>query len=61
MFLNTLILNPAYFFAYILIIIVSITVHELAHGFAAISQGDVLPASRVILPLIQSSIWVGIR
>jgi Zn-dependent protease len=46
MFLNTLILDPAYFFAYISIIIVSITVHELAHGFAAISQGDDTPRIR---------------
>ncbi|GJD16939.1 peptidase M50 [Rivularia sp. IAM M-261] len=46
MFLNILIRNPGFFFAYITIIIVSITVHELAHGFAAIYQGDDTPRVR---------------
>ncbi len=46
MFLNILIRNPGFFFAYIAIIIVSITVHELAHGFAAIYQGDDTPRVR---------------
>lgn len=43
MFLTTLITNPIFFFRYIAIIIISITLHELAHGFAAISQGDDTP------------------
>ena len=43
MFLSTLISNPIFFFRYIVIIIISITLHELAHGFAAISQGDDTP------------------
>jgi Zn-dependent protease len=42
MFLTALV-NPAFFFAYISIIIISIVVHELAHGFAAINQGDDTP------------------
>ncbi|MGB6298659.1 MAG: site-2 protease family protein [Rivularia sp. (in: cyanobacteria)] len=43
MFLTTLVTNPVNFFRYIVIIIVSITLHELAHGFAAMSQGDDTP------------------
>jgi len=43
MFLNTLIINPVFFFRYIVIIVISITLHELAHGFAAMSQGDDTP------------------
>ena len=43
MFLTTLATDPIFFFRYILIIIISISLHELAHGFAAISQGDDTP------------------
>ena len=43
MFLSTLVTDPIFFFRYILIIIISISLHELAHGFAAISQGDDTP------------------
>ncbi|MGB3637516.1 MAG: site-2 protease family protein [Rivularia sp. (in: cyanobacteria)] len=43
MFINTLVTSPVLFFRYIVIIIISITLHELAHGFAAISQGDDTP------------------
>ena len=43
MFLTTLVTNPVFFFRYIVIIIISITLHELAHGFAAMSQGDDTP------------------
>lgn len=43
MFLNTLVINPVFFFRYVVIIIISITLHELAHGFAAMSQGDNTP------------------
>ena len=43
MFITTLFANPTFFFRYIAIIIISITLHELAHGFAAISQGDDTP------------------
>lgn len=43
MFITTLVNNPVFFFGYILIIIISISLHELAHGFAAISQGDDTP------------------
>jgi Zn-dependent protease len=42
MFLTAFV-NPTLFFAYISIIILSIVVHELAHGFAAINQGDDTP------------------
>ncbi len=40
MFINTLVTNPVFFFRYIVIIIISISLQELAHGFAAMSQGD---------------------
>lgn len=43
MFINTLVTNPVFFFRYIVIIIISISLHELAHGFAAMSQGDNTP------------------
>lgn len=43
MFINTVVTNPVLFFRYIAIIIISITLHELAHGFAAIAQGDNTP------------------
>ena len=43
MFLTTLVTNPVFFLRYIVIIIISITLHELAHGFAAMSQGDDTP------------------
>ena len=43
MFLNTLFANPIFFFRYVVIIIISISLHELAHGFAAINQGDDTP------------------
>ncbi|MEM1393424.1 MAG: site-2 protease family protein [Cyanobacteria bacterium P01_D01_bin.116] len=43
MFIDILFANPVFFFRYIVIIIISITLHELAHGFAAIGQGDSTP------------------
>ena len=43
MFLNRLFEDPAYFFQYLVIIILSICLHELSHGYAAISQGDDTP------------------
>ncbi|AFY56993.1 Zn-dependent protease [Rivularia sp. PCC 7116] len=43
MFLTTLVTHPAFFFRYIVIVIISICLHELAHGFAALSQGDDTP------------------
>jgi Zn-dependent protease len=43
MFINTLISNPIYFLRIVVIIIISITVHELAHGVAALKQGDDTP------------------
>ncbi len=43
LFINELFKDPVYFFRYIVIIIISIVIHELAHGVAAISQGDDTP------------------
>ncbi|MEH2068707.1 MAG: site-2 protease family protein [Nostoc sp.] len=43
MFIETLITEPIYFFRIIIIVIFSITLHELAHGWAAMSQGDNTP------------------
>jgi Zn-dependent protease len=43
MFLEILLTDPLLFIRFILIIIVSITIHELAHGVAALSQGDNTP------------------
>jgi Zn-dependent protease len=43
MFIQTLITEPIYFFRIIVIVILSITLHELAHGWAAMSQGDNTP------------------
>lgn len=45
MFLNHLIENPIYFFRAIVIVVISICLHELAHGIAALSQGDDTPNS----------------
>jgi Zn-dependent protease len=43
MFINILFSHPLYFFRIVFIVIVSITIHELAHGFAALNQGDDTP------------------
>jgi Zn-dependent protease len=43
MFINTLVTNPVYFFRFVVIIIFSIVLHELAHGWVAMSQGDDTP------------------
>ncbi len=43
LFINELFRDPIFFFRYIVIIIISIVIHELAHGVAAISQGDDTP------------------
>jgi len=43
MFINVLFDDPVFFLRYIAIILISITLHELAHGFAAIGQGDNTP------------------
>jgi Zn-dependent protease len=43
LFINRLFQDPIFFFRYIVIIIISIVIHELAHGVAAISQGDDTP------------------
>lgn len=43
MFLEYLTSNPIYFFRIVAVLIISITLHELAHGWAALSQGDDTP------------------
>jgi Zn-dependent protease len=43
MFIKILFTEPIYFFRIIVIVIFSITLHELAHGWAAMSQGDNTP------------------
>ncbi len=43
LFIENLFTQPLYFFRYVLIIVISIVLHELAHGFAALSQGDYTP------------------
>lgn len=43
LFIENLFTNPAHFWRYVVIIIVSIVIHELSHGFAALSQGDATP------------------
>ncbi len=43
MFLETIFQDPVLFFRIILVLIVSITLHELAHGWAAMGQGDDTP------------------
>lgn len=44
MFLTNLFTDPIYFLRVIIIVIISISLHELAHGVAALSQGDNTPA-----------------
>lgn len=43
MFLQTLIQDPIFFLRVIIIVVISICLHELAHGIAALSQGDDTP------------------
>jgi len=43
MFINQLSANPTYFFAVIITVVISITIHELAHGYVAIKLGDRTP------------------
>ncbi|MDZ8187932.1 MAG: site-2 protease family protein [Nostoc sp. ChiSLP02] len=43
MFIETLFTDPISFLRIIVIVIFSITLHELAHGWAAMSQGDNTP------------------
>jgi Zn-dependent protease len=43
MFLTTLFIDPIFFLRVVLIVIISITLHELAHGIVALSQGDSTP------------------
>lgn len=43
MFLTKLFTDPIFFLCVIIILIISISLHELAHGVAALSQGDDTP------------------
>ena len=43
MFLQQLSENPQHYFAVIIVVVISICLHELAHGFAAIWLGDRTP------------------
>lgn len=43
LFIQTLQTNPPYFFAVVITVVISIVVHELAHGYAAIKLGDDTP------------------
>jgi Zn-dependent protease len=43
MFFQMLAENPIRYFRVVVILIISITLHELAHGFAALNQGDDTP------------------
>ncbi|MBE9031293.1 site-2 protease family protein [filamentous cyanobacterium LEGE 11480] len=45
LFIEKLFTDPIYFFRYVVIIVISIVLHELAHGFAAMSEGDDTPQS----------------
>lgn len=44
MFLNLLTQDPLQYFRVVVILIVSVTLHELAHGIAALQQGDDTPS-----------------
>jgi Zn-dependent protease len=43
MFIESLKTNPRFFFAVVITVVVSITIHELAHGIVAIWRGDRTP------------------
>ncbi|MEL7406822.1 MAG: site-2 protease family protein [Cyanobacteria bacterium J06558_2] len=43
MFINTLFSNPLFYIRVVIILILSICLHELGHGIAALSQGDDTP------------------
>jgi Zn-dependent protease len=43
MFIATLFDDPLFFIRIVILVIFSITIHELAHGWAAMSQGDNTP------------------
>jgi Zn-dependent protease len=43
MFIQALSSNPQYYFAVVLVVVISICLHELGHGFAALALGDRTP------------------
>ncbi|MBW4517897.1 MAG: site-2 protease family protein [Timaviella obliquedivisa GSE-PSE-MK23-08B] len=46
MFIYNLFTHPVYFLRFVAILAFSISLHELAHGYAALSQGDDTPLQR---------------
>lgn len=46
LFIQNLATNPTMFFMWVIAVIVSIVLHELGHGAAALSQGDSTPRDR---------------
>ena len=59
MLIQSLFTDPIFFFRVIVIITISICLHELGHGIAAISQGDRTPIARghmTLNPLVHMGI-----
>ncbi|EHC19346.1 site-2 protease family protein [Fischerella thermalis CCMEE 5273] len=46
MFIETLIVSPIVFLRVVIIVIISISLHEIAHGLVALSQGDDTPCKQ---------------
>lgn len=62
MLIEQFFINPVNILIYIIIIIFSLVVHELAHGFAAIYQGDDTPIKKghiTLNPVIHMG-WLGV-
>jgi Zn-dependent protease len=60
MFIQNLATDPRYFFAVVIVVVVSICLHELAHGFAAIRCGDrtAIETGRITMnPLVHMGIF----
>ena len=59
MFINQLFNNPIFYLRVVVVLILSISLHELGHGFAAISQGDDTPIAKghmTINPIIHMGV-----
>ena len=60
MFITTLSENPRYFFAVVITIVISIVLHELSHGIAAIWLGDRTPIEQdrmTLSPLVHMGVF----
>ena len=60
LFIETLQTNPPYFFAVVITVVVSITLHELAHGWVAIKLGDDTPITTghmTLNPLVHMGVF----